>query len=196
MLSVTQRRDDGHDGQSSWPPVMSMLVSRHVEGVERSHRRRRRRARGRPSRRDPTPDRATRTRRQGVDRRAAVMVVLLATDLVPPVVASLGAAGALILLGVVTIEQTYRAIAWTTVILVAGMMPLSTAMRTTGAAEQLAEPTGRHRRRLRAVPAADRAVRPDRGARSADQQHGDRADRDPGRAVGGGRTRRRRRRRC
>ena len=44
-----------------------------------------------------------------------------------------------VLLGVLTIEQAYRAIAWTTVILVAGMIPLSTAMRTTGAAEQLAE---------------------------------------------------------
>jgi len=67
-----------------------------------------------------------------------VMVALLITDLVPPVVASLGAAGALILLGVLSIEQSYRAIAWTTVILVAGMIPLSVAMRTTGAAEQLA----------------------------------------------------------
>ena len=69
----------------------------------------------------------------------AVMVVLLATNLVPPAVAALGAAGAIVLLGVVTMEQAYRSIAWTTVILVAGMIPLSTAMRTTGAAETLAE---------------------------------------------------------
>jgi di/tricarboxylate transporter len=68
----------------------------------------------------------------------AVMVISLAAGLVPPAVAALAAAGALILLGVVTIEQAYRAIGWTTVILVAGMLPLSTAMRTTGAAEQLA----------------------------------------------------------
>jgi di/tricarboxylate transporter len=66
------------------------------------------------------------------------MVVLLATNAVPPVVASLLAAGVLILLRVVTIEQAYRAISWTTVILVAGMFPLSLAMRTTGAAEKLA----------------------------------------------------------
>jgi di/tricarboxylate transporter len=66
------------------------------------------------------------------------MVVLLATDAVPPVVASLLTAGALILLGIITVEQAYRAISWTTVILVAGMIPLSTAMRTTGAAERLA----------------------------------------------------------
>ena len=66
------------------------------------------------------------------------MVVLLATNAVPPVVAGLLAAGVLVLLKVVTIEQAYRAISWTTVILVAGMIPLSTAMRTTGAAEKLA----------------------------------------------------------
>lgn len=66
------------------------------------------------------------------------MVVLLATGAVPPVVAGLLAAGAVILLGVVTINQAYASISWTTVILVAGMIPLSTAMRTTGAAEDLA----------------------------------------------------------
>ena len=66
------------------------------------------------------------------------MVALLATNAVPPVVASMLAAGVLILLKVVTIEQAYRAISWTTVILVAGMFPLSMAMRTTGAAEKLA----------------------------------------------------------
>jgi di/tricarboxylate transporter len=69
----------------------------------------------------------------------AAMVFLLATDVFPPVVASMLAAGVLILIGVVTIEQAYRAISWTTVILVAGMFPLSTAMRTTGAAEKLAD---------------------------------------------------------
>jgi di/tricarboxylate transporter len=66
------------------------------------------------------------------------MVVLLATDAVPPMVASLLAAGAVVLLGIVPIEQAYRSISWTTVILVAGMIPLSTAMRQTGAADELA----------------------------------------------------------
>lgn len=68
----------------------------------------------------------------------ALMVGLLATDAVPPAVASLLAAGAVILLGIVPIEQAYRSISWTTVVLVGGMFPLSTAMRETGAAEQLA----------------------------------------------------------
>ncbi|PWC05702.1 SLC13 family permease [Agromyces badenianii] len=65
----------------------------------------------------------------------AAMVVLLATGLVPAVVAGLLAAGAMILTRVVSIGRAYRAISWTTVILVAGMIPLSTAFTTTGAAE-------------------------------------------------------------
>ena len=68
----------------------------------------------------------------------AAMVVALATGVVPPAVAGLLAAGALVLLGVTTVEQCYRAISWTTVILVAGMIPLSTAMIQSGAAYQLA----------------------------------------------------------
>jgi di/tricarboxylate transporter len=68
----------------------------------------------------------------------AAMIVLLATDAVPPAVASLLAAGAVILLGIVPIEQAFRSISWTTVILVGGMFPLSVAMQETGAAELLA----------------------------------------------------------
>lgn len=69
----------------------------------------------------------------------AAMVVLLATAIVPSAVAGLLAAGALVLLGVVTMEGAYRAINWTTVILVAGMIPLSTAMTQTGAAGLIAD---------------------------------------------------------
>jgi di/tricarboxylate transporter len=67
------------------------------------------------------------------------MVALLATNIVPPVVAGLLAAGAMILCGIMSVEQSYRAIGWTTVILVAAMMPLSTAMVETGAAKMLAD---------------------------------------------------------
>jgi di/tricarboxylate transporter len=67
------------------------------------------------------------------------MVVLLATGAVPPVAAGLLAAGALILLRVLTVEQAYRANSWTTVVLVAGMLPLSTAMEESGAAKSLAD---------------------------------------------------------
>ncbi|WP_274628147.1 SLC13 family permease [Arvimicrobium flavum] len=67
------------------------------------------------------------------------MVVLLATGIVPPAVAGLLAAGAIILSGIMTVQQSYRAIDWTTVILVGAMMPLSTAMMETGAAKLLAD---------------------------------------------------------
>src|SRR4029077_6404029 len=46
---------------------------------------------------------------------------------------------AMVLLGVVTVEQAYRGISWTTVVLVGGMISLSTAMTETGAAKQLAD---------------------------------------------------------
>lgn len=66
------------------------------------------------------------------------MIILLATGAVPPAVAGLLAAGATILSGLVPVANAYRAISWTTVVLVAAMIPLSTAMRQSGAAEQLA----------------------------------------------------------
>ena len=79
---------------------------------------------------------------QGAKRAIAVlaaMVVLLATGAVPPAVAGLLAAGALVLLGVLSVDEDYRSVSWTTVILVAGMIPLSTAMISSGAAGRLAD---------------------------------------------------------
>jgi di/tricarboxylate transporter len=87
-------------------------------------------------------------RRQAVplgpgSRRAAVilgaMVLLLATGAVPAAVAGLLAAGALVVTRVLTTEQAFRGISWTTVVLVAGMIPLSTAMTVSGAAGQMAD---------------------------------------------------------
>ncbi len=69
----------------------------------------------------------------------AIMVVLLATGTVPPAVAGLIAAGIILLSGVLSTEQVYRSIGWTTVILVAALTPLSTAMQVTGAASLLAD---------------------------------------------------------
>jgi di/tricarboxylate transporter len=66
-------------------------------------------------------------------------VVWLAAGAVPPAVAGLLAAGAIVVGGALTIEQAYRGISWSTVILVAGMIPLSTAMTETGAAGKLAD---------------------------------------------------------
>lgn len=69
----------------------------------------------------------------------AAMVALLATGLVPPAVVGLAAALALVLSGVLTVEQSFHGISWTTIILVAGMMALSAAMVRSGAAGTLAE---------------------------------------------------------
>jgi di/tricarboxylate transporter len=69
----------------------------------------------------------------------AAMIVLLATGLTPAAVAGLLAAGAIVVSGVLSIEQAYHGIQWTTVILIGGLIPLSTAMTQTGAAEQLAD---------------------------------------------------------
>lgn len=69
----------------------------------------------------------------------ALMVLLLATGLVPAAVAGLLAAGAVLLLGILSLDELYRSINWTTVILVGALMPLSTAITETGAAALLAE---------------------------------------------------------
>ncbi len=66
------------------------------------------------------------------------MVALMATGAVPAVVAGLSAAAAMVLLRVLTVDQMYRGVNWTTVVLVGAMMPLSTAMTKTGAAERVA----------------------------------------------------------
>ena len=68
----------------------------------------------------------------------AAMVVVLATGLVPAVLAALLAAGAMIVLGAVTVQQAYRGISWTTVLLVSGMIPMATAVQTSGAGELVA----------------------------------------------------------
>lgn len=67
-----------------------------------------------------------------------LMVILLASGVVPAAVAGLLAAGALVVTGVLSVPQTYRAISWTTVLLIAGMVAMSTAFATTGAADAVA----------------------------------------------------------
>lgn len=67
------------------------------------------------------------------------MVILLATGAVPPAVAGLLTACGMILLGVLTVDQAYRGVSWTTVVLVGGMISLSVAMSETGAAADLAD---------------------------------------------------------
>ncbi len=66
------------------------------------------------------------------------MVILLATGAVPASVAALLAACAMVLTRVLSSKQAYRAVSWTTVVLVGGMIPLSTAFISTGAADAIA----------------------------------------------------------
>lgn len=68
----------------------------------------------------------------------AGMVLLLTFNLVPAAIACLVAAIAMVLTGVVNSEQAQCSMNWTTLILVAAMIPLSTAITNTGAAELLA----------------------------------------------------------
>jgi di/tricarboxylate transporter len=68
----------------------------------------------------------------------AAMVATLASGLVPTAVVGVLAAMALVVLGVLGPEQAYRAVSWTAVILIAGMIPVSTALQDTGAADDIA----------------------------------------------------------
>ncbi len=67
-----------------------------------------------------------------------VMVVLLMSGVIPAVVTALLAAGAMVLLRVLTMEKAYRGISWTTLLLVAGMIPMSTAITNSGAGDLIA----------------------------------------------------------
>ncbi|WP_244303287.1 SLC13 family permease [Leucobacter coleopterorum] len=65
----------------------------------------------------------------------AVMLVLLATGIVQPAIAALGAAAAMVLFRTLSVQQAHRSISITTLLVVAGMIPLSTAIQVSGAAD-------------------------------------------------------------
>ena len=66
------------------------------------------------------------------------MVVLLATGIVPPAIAGVLAAVAMVLTRTLSVVRAHRSIQWTTVLLVGGMIPVSTAITVTGAADLIA----------------------------------------------------------
>jgi di/tricarboxylate transporter len=73
---------------------------------------------------------------------AAIMLAVLAAamlGLVPIAIAALTGAVLMVLVGCVNMEEAYRAIDWKVVFLIAGMLPLGTAIENTGAAELGAE---------------------------------------------------------
>ncbi|MER7251449.1 SLC13 family permease [Kribbella sp. NPDC000426] len=67
------------------------------------------------------------------------MVVLLATGAVPPAMAGLLAATAMVLTRVVGPSQAYRAISWQIVILIGSLIPLSGAIQASGGADRIAD---------------------------------------------------------
>jgi di/tricarboxylate transporter len=67
------------------------------------------------------------------------MVVLLATGAVPPAMAGLLAATAMVLTRVVSPGQAYRAISWQIVVLIGALIPLSGAIQTSGGADRIAD---------------------------------------------------------
>lgn len=68
-----------------------------------------------------------------------LMVAMLALGVVPTPVATTLAAGALLVTKVVKVPDVYRSVPWSIVILVGGMIPLSTALVATGAADVVAD---------------------------------------------------------
>jgi len=67
------------------------------------------------------------------------MVVLMVTGIVPTVIAALIAAAAMILFGCLSTREAYRSISWSSVVLIAAMIPMGRALETTGGASVVAE---------------------------------------------------------
>ncbi|MGI9641491.1 MAG: SLC13 family permease [Acidimicrobiia bacterium] len=67
------------------------------------------------------------------------MVVLMVTGAVPVVIAAMLAAGAMLVSNCLTSTQAYRAISWSTVILIGAMIPMAVALEQTGAAQTMAD---------------------------------------------------------
>ncbi|PKH40513.1 Citrate transporter [Nocardioides alpinus] len=68
----------------------------------------------------------------------AALVAMLGSGQVPPAIAGMAAAVSLVLFRVVSVAQAYRSVSWQTVVLVGALIPLSTAIQTSGAADRVA----------------------------------------------------------
>jgi len=66
------------------------------------------------------------------------MVVLMVLDIVPLVLASMLAALAVVLTGCLTMDDAYEAIDWKSLVLIAGMLPMSTALVNVGLVDLVA----------------------------------------------------------
>jgi len=66
-----------------------------------------------------------------------LLIALLILGLFPPAVSALICAGLMVLLGVITVPQAYRAIDWNTVVLIGAMIPIAPAMERSGVAAMI-----------------------------------------------------------
>lgn len=64
-----------------------------------------------------------------------LMIVLLVLKLLPGAIAALICAGIMMLTGCVPITKAYKGISWTSVVMIAGMIPMGLALQKTGVAE-------------------------------------------------------------
>ncbi|HMR49685.1 MAG TPA: SLC13 family permease [Arachnia sp.] len=69
----------------------------------------------------------------------AVMVALLVSGVAPPALIAMGAAMAMVLLKAVTVKEAHRSLELTTLIVIGGMIPLSTAIQVSGASDMVAD---------------------------------------------------------
>ena len=69
----------------------------------------------------------------------AGMVAMMVAGVVPTVIAALIAAAAMVLGGCLSTRDAYRAISWSSVVLIAAMIPMGKALEATGGARLLAE---------------------------------------------------------
>lgn len=69
----------------------------------------------------------------------ALMVIAMASGLIPTVAAATIAALAMLAFGCLRLETVYRSIGWPTVVLIAGILPLATALTVTGVSALLAD---------------------------------------------------------
>jgi di/tricarboxylate transporter len=67
------------------------------------------------------------------------MLLVMVTDLIPLAAASMLGALIMILTGCVSIDEAYEAVDWKSIVLVAGMLPMSTAMEKVGLVNLVAQ---------------------------------------------------------
>jgi di/tricarboxylate transporter len=69
----------------------------------------------------------------------AFLIALLLSGAVVPALAALVGATGMVLTRVLSVSQAFRAVSWETVVLIGGLLPLSEAIRFSGAADQIAK---------------------------------------------------------